>query len=416
MEQVIETPTALFDSLDLIKSSTLSGHVDTKYGPDFQHAIQFLYSYRGSKATFTAYRRELERFLQWCWLVKEKPLPCIKREDIEEYVGFCQKPPLDWIATQNVPRFIESASEGRVANPNWRPFVVSVSKVSFEQGEKADPKKYFLSKKALQSIFAVLSSFYNYLLQEDYVDFNPVAQIRQKSKYFRSQQTTKVIRRLSELQCGYVIETIEKLAAKQPEVYERSLFVMNALLGMYLRISELVANEQWSPQMGDFFIDHDGNWWFKTVGKGNKQRIVAVSDSMLIALKRYRKFLNLPSLPTPGETTPLLSKQRGQGPVTSTRNVRYLVQDCFNKAIEKLLLDGFQDEAEQLKVATVHWLRHTGISEGVKTRPREHVRDDAGHSSSAITDQYIDVELRERHASGKNKAINPFEGIDYADE
>ena len=47
----------------------------------------------------------------------------------------------------------------------------------------------------------------------------------------------------------------------------------------------------------------------------------------------------------------------------------------------------------------------TGISDDVKTRPREHVRDDAGHSSGAITDRYIDIELRERHRSAKEKII-----------
>jgi len=57
--------------------------------------------------------------------------------------------------------------------------------------------------------------------------------------------------------------------------------------------------------------------------------------------------------------------------------------------------------------ATVHWLRHTGISDDVKIRPREHVRDDAGHSSSAITDRYVDVELKERHKSAKKKKIGP---------
>jgi hypothetical protein len=53
----------------------------------------------------------------------------------------------------------------------------------------------------------------------------------------------------------------------------------------------------------------------------------------------------------------------------------------------------------------VHWLRHTGISEDVKVRPREHVRDDAGHASMHTTDRYIDSDLRERHSSGKNKKI-----------
>jgi len=45
------------------------------------------------------------------------------------------------------------------------------------------------------------------------------------------------------------------------------------------------------------------------------------------------------------------------------------------------------------------------ISEDVKTRPREHVRDDAGHSSSAITDKYIDIERRERAQSARNKKL-----------
>lgn len=68
--------------------------------------------------------------------------------------------------------------------------------------------------------------------------------------------------------------------------------------------------------------------------------------------------------------------------------------------------DGFSEEAKTLNEVTAHWLRHTGISDDVKIRPREHVRDDAGHSSSAITDKYIDIELRERHQSARKKPIS----------
>ena len=75
-------------------------------------------------------------------------------------------------------------------------------------------------------------------------------------------------------------------------------------------------------------------------------------------------------------------------------------------AADYLDINGDSKEAESLRVATVHWLRHTGISEDVKTRPREHVRDDAGHSSSAITDRYIDVELKARAKSAKNKNLS----------
>ena len=72
---------------------------------------------------------------------------------------------------------------------------------------------------------------------------------------------------------------------------------------------------------------------------------------------------------------------------------------------DKLEQDGDKHEANLLRTATVHWLRHTGISDDVKHRPREHVRDDAGHSSGAITDRYIDVELAARAKSARNKRI-----------
>ncbi len=108
---------------------------------------------------------------------------------------------------------------------------------------------------------------------------------------------------------------------------------------------------------------------------------------------------------------PLILKNKGTGAITSTRQIRTIIQNCFDRAITLMRESNFNNEADQLQAATVHWLRHTGISDDVKIRPREHVRDDAGHSSSAITDKYIDIELRERHASAKNKPIKPYEII-----
>ncbi|MCK4607902.1 MAG: site-specific integrase [Gammaproteobacteria bacterium] len=404
-----QAPTPLFDTLENI--SILSEDLPATamaYKDDYRHALQFIYSYRGSIPTFNSYRRETERLLQWCWLIAKKPLQKIQRVDIETFIEFCQNPPISWIGTKNVPRFMEKNGE-RIANPEWRPFVATISKSAHRAGRQPDPKNYALSQSALQAIFAILGSFYNYLIQEEYVEANPVAQIRQKSKFLRKQQGKAIIRRLTELQWSYVIETAELMANQNPLLHERTLFIMNALFGMYLRISELAASARWIPQMGDFKRDLDGHWWFTTVGKGNKERNIVVSDAMLQALKRYRQSLSLSPLPTPGETLALIPKERGKGPVSSTRHIRMIVQECFDAAMLRLQQDGFQEEAAQLQAATVHWLRHTGISEDVKIRPREHVRDDAGHGSSAITDKYIDIELRARHASGRKKSIKPDE-------
>jgi site-specific recombinase XerD len=374
---------------------------------DFQQALQFLYSYRGSDATFNAYRREIERLLQWSWFIAGKSIRDIRRNDFEAFVSFCQKPPSPWIGTKTVARFIDQQG-ARIPHPEWRPFVATVSKPAKRQGYTPEIKKYALSQKALQAIFAICGSFYNYLIQEDYLDFNPIAQIRQKSKFIRQQNTKMMIRRLSELQWSYVMETVEILAKQSPQQHERSLFIMKALYGMYLRVSELAATSRWEPQMGHFQKDTDGHWWFMTVGKGNKERLISVSDEMLKALKRYRHSLGLSSLPSRGETTPLVQKSLGNGPIRSTRQIRSIVQMCFDASYERMVKDGLSEEALELKTATVHWLRHTGISDDVKHRPREHVRDDAGHSSSAITDKYIDVEMRARHASAKKKKLDPL--------
>jgi site-specific recombinase XerD len=268
-----------------------------------------------------------------------------------------------------------------------------------------DEERYHLSQKAIQEIFTVLNSFYNYLALEEKISINPVALIKQKSKYLQKKQQKSPVMRLTTQQWETCLETAKEMAACEPSMHERTLFMLTAMYLLYLRISELAGNDRWIPQMGHFYQDSNNHWWFKTVGKGNKMREIAVSDDMLKALKQYRKNLGLSPLPSSNEQTPLIQKGKGTGALTSTRHIRRLMQICFDKAVEKLKQSGFFAEADSLENVTVHWLRHTGISDDInkRGRPIAHVRDDAGHSSSAITDRYNDIDLIERHRSAKNK-------------
>lgn len=371
---------------------------------EYYYTLLFLYSYRGSPDTFNSYRREIERFLQWSWFIHQKPILNLKRLDLEAFIEFCQKPPKNWIGTKIVSRF--STNEGeRQVNPDWKPFIVKVSKKEFQDGERAKKTNFHLSHQGIKQIFAILGTFYNALIQEEVTEINPILQIRQKSKFIQKQASAPIIRRLSNTQWQTVLETTKEMAIQQPEIHKRTLFIMQCLYGMYLRISELVASPRWTPKMSDFFRDQENNWWFRTVGKGNKLRQIAVSEQMLEALKDYRSYLGYTPLPSPDDKNPLIPKSRGKGGISSTNFIRRLVQKCFDAAVEKLKENGQTEEANMLRSATVHWLRHTGISEDVKIRPREHVRDDAGHSSSAITDRYIDVELQARAQSAKYKKI-----------
>ena len=401
----------LFDSLNFLHKN--HEHVVLPHSEvqnDFNYSLNFLKSYTGSQGTFNSYRREAERLLQWTWLIKNTTLEQLKREEIEQYLNFCQNPPKNWISLKKVPRFI--VKEGmRIPNEEWRPFVVTLSKSATKNGQLATVEQFELSQGAIQEIFAILSTFFNFLIAEEYLVSNPIALIRQKSKFIRKRQQNAPIRRLSLVQWETVLNAAESLAAESPEKHERTRFILSLLFGMYLRISELAASDRWIPSMNDFAKDSNGHWWFTTVGKGNKERQVAVSEAMLDSLSRWRMFLGLSPLPSPGDNTPLIPKIRGNGPMSDTAPLRRIVQGCFDLAEEELRRKGLGEEADSLAAATVHWLRHTGISEDVKIRPREHVRDDAGHSSSATTDRYIDIEKQARYQSAQKKKIAKVEKI-----
>jgi site-specific recombinase XerD len=401
----------LFDNLDNIHKNL--EHVmlpDLRWHNDFYYCLNFLKSYTGSLGTFNSYRRETERLLQWSWQVKKVALSELKREDIEQFVRFCQNPPSTWISLKKVPRYLDKEGR-RQPNPQWRPFVATVSKSARKQGATPAIRQFSLSQGAIQEIFAILSTLFNFLIAEEYLVANPVALIRQKSKFIRKHQQHAPIRRLSLQQWDTVFAAGDKLARENPEQHERTRFILSMLYGMYLRISELAASKRWIPTMNDFAKDSNGHWWFTTVGKGNKERQIAVSEDLLASLSRWRKFLGLTPLPSPADNTPLIPKIRGNGPLSDTASIRRLVQLCFDLACEQLRSKGQITEADNLTAATVHWLRHTGISEDVKIRPREHVRDDAGHCSSATTDRYIDVEMQARYQSARKKKIRDVDNI-----
>lgn len=396
-------PRPIFDTLDNL-AEALNQNLDTTLPfakSDLQIAFEFLKQYDGNESTFKCYRREIERLIQWSWLIQQKSILHLKRDDIEAYINFCMKPPKSWIALKVVSRF-RTINGVRTPNRNWRPFVIQ-NKIN----ETHNKDHYKVSQKSIREIFVALGSFYTFLNSENITDSNPVASIKQKSKFIRKTQTKSSVRRLTDLQWNTVIHTAKELAQLLPEKYERTLFIISALYLMYLRVSELVESPRWSPQMNHFYQDSYNNWWFKTVGKGNKERDIAVNDDMLSALSRWRKYLGLSILPSMDDHSPLVPRLRGNGNITDVKSIYLIVDECFCAAANKLEEMNQFTEAENLRHASSHWLRHTGISDSINKydRPIAHVRDDAGHSSINTTDRYNDITLLERHISAKKSKL-----------
>ncbi len=397
LEHLSDTPKPVYDYLQALNIPAAS--------QEFKLCFEFLKSYGNSMDTFTAYRREIERLLHWAWLICKKPLKEISRNEIRDYLQFVSAPPKSWIATKNVDRFISDGMGQRKPNPDWRPFVVRISKINRMHGKTVNKDDYQLSNKSMEAIFAALSSLFTFLQQENYLDVNPISLIRQKKGYIQRQQTRKVTRKLSKLQWLHVINAAEEMAKSDPQ-HQRTLFLMSAFYLLGLRISELAYAPGRIAAMGNFAPDKEGLWWYTTVGKGNKLRDIAVPNELLDSLKIYRESLGLSSLPSREEPTPLLPKIKGKQGLGS-RQIRNIVQTVFDQAIHALLRQHKKDEAEDLATATVHWLRHTAISTDVEFRPREHIRDDVGHENASTMDKYIDIDRIARHQSAQHKQLRP---------
>lgn len=413
MNQACRPPLPIFDTLENLANfpDCVSVYVRALSLPNAEAELalctEFLKSYAKSKDTFTSYRRETERLLHWSWLICKKSLKQLNRNDLRDYFEFVCSPPISWMGTKIVDRFIDKSDGTRAPNSAWRPFVVKISKVARRNGKEPDKSDYNLSNKSIEAIFAILGSLFTYLQQEEYLETNPVALIRQKKAYIQRQQHNKITRKLSRTQWLYVINTCENMAKEDPQ-QERTHFLMSAFYLLGLRISELAYGKERIATMGNFAPDKRGLWWYNTIGKGNKSRDVAVPDELLTALKRYRLSLDLSPLPHRDESTPLFPKLKGKQGL-GTRQIRNIVQTVFNRAIDNLRAAGKIDEADDLESATVHWLRHTAISSEVEYRPREHIRDDVGHENASTMDKYIDTDRVARHQSAQFKQLKPKE-------
>lgn len=376
---------------------------------DFICTQAFLRSYsRKSEATYRSYRNEVERLLLWAWTINRGSVTRLTRAELEAFFDFVHKPPANWVATSVNDRFILQAGLMR-QNPKWRPFAVKIAKqqrrVAAQQGRDINIKRqgHSLSHEAMKVCYSALSCFYDYLTNEGFAAGNAIPAIRKQSPYLLKGTTQSEVKRLSDLQWDYVLDSCRQAADEDP-LQERTLFVIACLKVLYLRVSELSNRSNWQPAWQHLWQDEDNNYWLKVLGKGNKIRDVSVPSALLPYIDRYRQY----RISTGEEFNihaALVAKQRGQGGMTS-RQLRRIVQQAFDLAYQKMCDEGFSKDAQALREATTHWLRHTGASQDIATRPLKHMADDLGHASMGTTDKvYIQSDMKERAHSGKKRRV-----------
>ena len=323
------------------------------YKTDWQAVIFFLKKYKKQPQTFNAYRRELERLLQWSWLIAQKSILMLKRNDIQEYITFCENPPLTWIGKKGVYRFIEEKKR-RIPNPDWRPFVFTKSK----NNQQTD---YELSPKAIHEIFTVLNSFYNTLLIDEKIEINPVFVIKKQRLAVKKSPEIKLKPHLTQEQWLSCIDTVTELAQENAS-YHRILFIMYAMAMMKLSLSDFINTNNFYPMMNHFY-QQENQWLFKKHRQGKFISNITVTQTMLVALQHYRQSLGLAPLPSINDTSAFLPKIKGSGAMTDAGYFRRLLQQCIQLTADKLRQQKNIKDADQIQKATPNWFKYVNIIE-----------------------------------------------------
>lgn len=389
----------------------------------YEHAVDWLLEQRGSENNYKTYRSELTTFLHWTFDVEGVSVADITRRVLMRYINYCIQPPAALVAYRNVAQFVVNKDlNERVPNPMWRPFL----------GKKRDGIElgYKISEKALKTKLAILSAFFAYLINEEYTERNPAMMLIKNGRFKTTSQNQAMgedfeeIRSFTELQWSYVMATADRLAGADPAEHQRTRFLISLMYSCYLRISEAAARPGFSPVMGQFRRDSKtGVWGFYIPrSKGGKKRTVAVSDQLLSALKRYRRFLGLSPLPAPNEDQPLFVRHRAAGRgrdvglLNANLGIRQLREELyavFALAADAAQRDGLTQDALEMRQMTPHSIRHTGISHDINLngRPLSHVQADAGHDSIDTTSGYLHTTRVERHESAAGKPLDHLADI-----
>lgn len=355
---------------------------------DAEALKSFLIGYQSSKLTYQTYLKELERLVLWCTHVQKVTISDLSYDDILDYKTFLENPTPKALWCGN--KRAKCQKDGSF-NPDWRPFADGLSPIS------------------IKKTMSVLDSFFNYLVQTQYLKGNPLSVNKRRKKRITS---NGMERWLEKAEINTVLESLE--AEKQNHAYDvfqliRAKYIILTLFYTGLRLGELTNHT-----MGDFTL-LEGEWYLKIVGKGEKPRKIVVVDEYLDTLMEFRKALAFNSaLPEFEEITPLIPAQDKITPI-QRRRIDQILKWSFElgaKKYEQLAMSQQEESykllhrASKLRKASAHWLRHSYGTYLVKSGcPIEKVKTLMGHSDISTTMIYVHIATNDLHDSAQGLTL-----------
>ena len=341
---------------------------------DAEAISAFLAEFKDSPLTLQSYAKEIERLLLWCIHIAKLNISSLRKNHLVEYQDFLKspKPRKVWIGAK-VSRQLKDGT----TNPQWRPF------------GKA------LGTTTINKIITILDSFFNYLVQTNYLTGNPLAVDRRRK--VRNKKKPRIIDRYLELEEIYaVLDAISEYPIESDKQFfqvTRARYIILLLFYTGIRITESATH-----RMGHF-IQREKNWFLRITGKGKKLREIPVPDDLLEALASFRIAVGLPSEePKFRERTPLIPMQNLKQPI-STRRIDQILKWAFELGANKFVTSEPR-RASKLKQASAHWLRHSYVTYLLDSGASLKIaQENAGHSDVGTTMHYRHVAQTNRHAA-----------------
>lgn len=213
-----------------------------------------------------------------------------------------------------------------------------------------------LSGSSVTHAINILSGMLDYMVGIGHLPANPL-HMRRKA---RRQRETRVHRYLDDPAWTAVKRHMASIRQDGDPEYERTRFILTWMVLMGPRASEMVG-----AMMGDIHaIRRNGatQWWWRVLGKGDSEASVPVAEEAMDALIRYRVHLGRPAFPPAHDHSPLVQRPGGSDKPISRTTLHRIIKSALSGAAAQSDSD---DTKALLHAASTHWLRHTAASQAV---------------------------------------------------
>ena len=217
-----------------------------------------------------------------------------------------------------------------------------------------------LNARSQSRLISGLRSFFNFLIFEDYIAYNPLDQL----------ESPKIGRKLPDTLSISEIDKIIAAIDLSKNEGERNRAILESLYGCGLRVSELI-----SLKLSDLYFKEG---FIKVTGKGDKQRFVPISPYTIKFINIYKEEVRIHQKIKASATDTLFLNRRG---------------NQLTRAMIFTIVKRLAEKAEIRKKVSPHTFRHSFathlLENGADLRA---IQQMLGHESITTTEVYVHVD------------------------